>query len=100
MQNTSVNIKNWIIPLILTKLVLNCRTDCCFISCMPLIFHLHLYNIHVYISAPDSALYSVVRKSYPKNDVDLKCQAADPVVTINAETQLNMATKSEEVINV
>ena len=56
----------------------------------------------IHVRAPDSPLYSMVQKSLPKNDVavDLKCQAADPVVTINAETQLNMAKKDEEMINV
>ena len=55
--------------------------------------------IHVR-AAPDSPLYSVVQKLLPRNDVDFKCQAADPVVTINAEILLNRAKKDEEVINV
>ena len=54
----------------------------------------------IHARAPDSPLYSVVQKSLPKNDVDLKCRAADSVVTINEEAQLNMAKEAEEVINV
>ena len=55
----------------------------------------------IHVRAPDSPpLYSMVQTSLPKNDVDLKCHEAVPVLTINAETQLNMAKKDEEVINV
>ena len=67
------------------------------LSCNRLIFPLHM----IHVRAPDSpSLYSMVQTSLPKNDVDLKCQEAVPVLTINAETQLNMAKKDEEVINV